>query len=220
MVTARRSFLLVAAAGALPGQTDRTSLGLKEALTVGLNNAVNLTGRLDGYFKNEAIKILMPEKLQPLAKGLMLIGMRPKIDEFVLAMNRAAEAAAPLAKPIFADAIKTFSFGDAKALLSGSETAITDFFERKTKEPLTVAFRPPVVDAMAKAGATRQYQELVGRFQKIPFAARLEQFNLEDYVVGKALSGLFYMVAQEEKQIRRNPAARVSSVLRDVFGKR
>jgi hypothetical protein len=220
MVIARRSLLWTLAAGTLPAQTDMTTLGLKEMLTVGLNNAVNLTGRVDGFFRNEAIKILMPPKLQPLVRGLQMIGMGAKIDEFVLSMNRAAEQAAPLAKPIFGNAIKTINFDDARGLLTGGETAITDFFRKKTYDPLAVAFRPPVGEAMGQVGATRQYNELVGRFQKIPFAAKLEVMNIEEYVVGKALDGLFYMVAQEEKQIRKNPAARVTSVLKDIFGRR
>jgi hypothetical protein len=220
MVIARRSLLWTLAAGTLPAQTDKTSLGLKEVLTVGLNNAVDLTGRLDGYFRNEAIKIQMPPKLQPLVRGLQMIGMGKKIDEFVLSMNRAAEKAAPLAKPIFGNAIKTINFDDARGLLTGGETAITDFFKKKTYDPLAVAFLPPVTEAMGQVGATKQYNELVGRFQKIPFASKIETVNIEQYVVGKALDGLFYMVAQEEKQMRKNPAARVTSVLKDIFGRR
>ncbi len=220
MVIGRRSLLWTLAAGTLPAQMDKTSLGLKEVLTVGLNNAVDLTGRLDGYFRNEAIKILMPPKLKPLVRGMQMIGMGKKIDEFVLSMNRAAEKAAPLAKPIFANAIKTINFDDARGLLTGGETAITDFFKKKTYDPLAVAFLPPVTESMGQVGATKQYNDLVGRFQKIPFASKIETVNIEEYVVGKGLDGLFYMVTQEEKQMRKNPAARVTSVLRDIFGRR
>jgi hypothetical protein len=220
MVIGRRSLLFVLAGGVAPAQFDRTSLGVKEVLTVGLNNAVDLTGRLDGYFRNEAIKILMPPKLKPVVRGMQMIGMGRKIDEFILSMNRAAEKAAPLAKPIFANAIKTINFDDARGLLTGGETAITDFFKKKTYDPLAVAFLPPVTEAMGQVGATKQYNDLIGRFQKIPFASRIETVNIEEYVVGKGLDGLFYMVAQEEKQMRKNPAARVTSVLRDIFGKR
>ncbi len=192
MVIERRSLLWTLAAGTLPAQSDKAALGLRDVLTVGLNNAVNLTGRVDGFFRNEAIQVLMPPKLQPLVRGLQMIGMGPRIDEFVLSMNRAAEQAAPLAKPIFGNAIKTINFDDSRGLLTGGETAITDFFRRKTYDPLAVAFRPPVGEAMGKVGATRQYNELVGRFQKIPFAGKLEMVNIEEYVVGKALDGLFY----------------------------
>ncbi len=219
MVIDRRSFLCILTAGVAPAQSDRTSLGLKEALSIGLNTAVDLTGRLDGYFRNEVIKILMPDKLKPLVNGLTMIGMRGKVDKFVMAMNRAAEQAAPLAKPIFADAIRTFNFNDARGLLAGGDTAITDFFKNKTQEPLAFAFRPPVVDAMGQTGATKQFNDLIGRYQKLPFASK-NVVNIEDYVVGKALDGLFYMVAQEETKMRKNPAARVTSVLREVFGRR
>ena len=203
----------------MPAQTDRTSLGLKEALTIGLNAAVDLTGRLDGYFRNESIKILMPDKLKPLVNGLSMIGMRGKVDQFVMTMNRATEQAAPLARPIFANAIKTFNFNDARGLLAGGDTAITDFFKNKTKDPLALAFRPPVVEAMGQTGATKQFNDLIGRYQKLPFANK-DVVNIEDYVVGKALDGLFYMVAQEETKMRKNPAARVTSVLKEVFGRR
>jgi len=219
MVIYRRSFLWTLTVGIVPAQTDRTSLGLKEALTIGLNAAVDLTGRVDGYFRNEAIKILMPRKLKALVNGLTMIGMRGKVDQFVMTMNRAAEQAAPLAKPIFAEAIKTFNFNDARGLLAGGDTAITDFFKNKTKEPLSVAFRPPVEEAMGQTGATKQFNDLIGRYQKLPFANK-DAVNIEDYVVGKALDGLFYMVAQEESKMRKNPAARVTSVLREVFGRR
>ena len=219
MVIYRRSFLWSMTVGIVPAQTDRTSLGLKEALTIGLNAAVDLTGRVDGYFRNEAIKILMPRKLKALVNGLTMIGMRGKVDQFVMTMNRAAEQAAPLAKPIFAEAIKTFNFNDARGLLAGGDTAITDFFKNKTKEPLGVAFRPPVVEAMGQTGATKQFNDLIGRYQKLPFTNK-DAVDIEDYVVGKALDGLFYMVAQEESKMRKNPAARVTSVLREVFGRR
>jgi len=219
MVIYRRSFLWSMTVGIVPAQTDRTSLGLKEALTIGLNTAVDLTGRLDGYFRNEAIKILMPQKLKALVNGLTMIGMGGKVNQFVMTMNRAAEQAAPLAKPIFAEAIKTFNFNDARGLLAGGDTAITDFFKNKTKEPLSVAFRPPVEEAMGQTGATKQFNDLIGRYQKLPFANK-DVENIEDYVVGKALDGLFYMVGQEETKMRKNPAARVTSVLREVFGRR
>lgn len=219
MVIYRRSFLCSVAVGILPAQSDRISMGLKEALTVGVDSAVDLTGRFDGYFRNEVIKILMPPKLKALVNGLTMIGMRGKVNQFVMAMNRAAEQAAPLAKPIFADAIRTLNFNDARGLLSGGDTAITDFFKNKTKEPLSVAFRPPVEEAMGRTGATRQFNDLIGRYQKLPFANK-DVVNIEDYVVRKALDGLFYMVAQEETKMRKNPGARVTSVLREVFGRR
>ncbi len=192
--------------------------GLKEALKVGTENTVNLTGRLDGYFLNQAIKILMPEKLRNFEKGLRAVGYGPQVDEFVLSMNRAAEQAAPFAKQIFWDAIGEMTFQDARKILSGHETAATDYFKSKTTDKLTVAFRPVVDNAMNEVGVTRQYKELVGRFQTIPFV-KSESFDIDHYVVAKALDGLFYVLGEEERKIRTNPAARVTDLLKEVFGK-
>lgn len=202
--------------GKQPGD-DTLSKGLKEALNIGTEKAVNITGRLDGYFKNQAIKILMPDKLRPMETGLRLVGLQPKVDEFVLSMNRAAEQAAPLAKPIFRDAILRMTIADARRILTGGDTAATDYFKAQTGEPLAAAFRPGISQAMSQTGVTSQYQQLLGRFQRVPFA-RTESFDLENYVVRKALDGLFYVVGQEEKKIRTDPAARVTSLLKEVFG--
>jgi hypothetical protein len=192
--------------------------GLKEALKVGTENTVNLTGRLDGYFLNQAIKILMPEKLRNLEKGLRTVGYGPQVDEFELSMNRAAEQAAPFAKEIFWDAIGEITFEDARKILSGHETAATDYFKSKTTDKLTAAFRPVVDKAMNEVGVTRQYKELVGRFQSIPFV-KSESFDIDHYVVTKALDGLFHVLGEEERKIRTNPTARVTDLLKEVFGK-
>ncbi len=191
--------------------------GLKEALHIGTENAVNVTGKTDGYFMNQAVKILMPEKLRTFEKGLRAVGYGPQVDEFVLSMNRAAEKAAPLAKQIFWDAIGQMTFEDVRKILSGKETAATDYFKGKTTNPLTSAFKPIVSNAMNDVGVTRQYKELVGRYDSIPFVKK-ESFDLDQYVVTKALDGLFYMVGQEEKKIRQNPAARSTDLLKEVFG--
>jgi len=192
--------------------------GLKEALKVGTENAVKLTGKTDGYFLNEAIKIVMPEKLQKVEKGLRLVGYGPQVDEFVLSMNRAAERAAPAGKQIFWDAIGEMTIADAKKILSGDETAATDYFKGKTTDRLTTAFKPVVDKAMNEVGVTRQYKELVGRYEGIPFVKK-ETFDIDGYVVTKALDGLFYTIAEEEKKIRKDPAARVTDLLKEVFGK-
>jgi uncharacterized protein DUF4197 len=193
--------------------------GLKEALRVGAGNAVKITGTLDGYFKNEAIKILMPEKLRPVEKGLRTIGLGSKVDEFVLSMNRAAEKAAPFAKQIFVGAIKEMTFDDARKIFTGGDTAATDYFKSKTTVKLTAAFQPAVKQAMGEVGVTRQYEDLTGRWQSLPFGHR-EAFDLDAYVVGKALDGLFLVLGEEERKIRTDPAARVTSLLRDVFGRK
>jgi len=197
---------------------DTVVSGLKEALQVGTGNAVDITGKLDGYFLNEAIKILMPEKLKAVEKGLRIVGYGPQLDEFVLSMNRAAERSAPFALDIFWDAIKEMSFTDARKILGGGDTAATEYFEDKTSERLTAAFNPMVKESMDSVGVTRQYKELVGRYAVIPFI-KAEAFDLDQYVVSKALDGLFHVLGEEERKIRTNPAARVTDLLKKVFGK-
>jgi hypothetical protein len=192
--------------------------GLKEALKIGTENAVGLTGKTDGYFLNQAIKILMPEKLRTLEKGLRVIGYGPQVDEFVLSMNRAAERAAPAAKEIFWNAIGEMTFEDVRKIWSGNETAATDYFKGKTTDRLTAAFRPMVDKAMNEVGVTRQYKELVGKYESIPFVKK-ETFDIDGYVVTKALDGLFHVVGEEERKIRTNPQARVTDLLKEVFKK-
>ena len=192
--------------------------GLKEALQIGTENAVTLTGRLDGYFRNQAIKIPMPEKLHTLERGLRIMGYGPQVDEFVLSMNRAAERAAPFAKQIFWDAIGEMSFDDARKILTGGDTAATEYFKAKTTDKLVVAFRPVVGQSMDEVGVARQYKELVGLVQGIPFV-KSETFDVDQYVVTKALDGLFHVVGEEERKIRTDPMARVTDLLKEVFAK-
>jgi hypothetical protein len=192
--------------------------GLKEALKVGTENAVVQTGQTDGFFGNQAIKILMPKTLQRIEQPLRLVGYGPQIDEFVLSMNRAAEKAVPFAKDIFWDAIGQMTFEDARKILDGGDTAATDYFKAKTSKKLQAAFRPPVEDVMNEVGVTRQYNDLIGRYKNVPFAQSIT-FDINQYVTEKATDGLFYVVGQEEKKIRTNPAARVTDLLKDVFGK-
>ena len=142
--------------------------GLKEALKIGAENAVNFTGKKDGFFLNQAIKILMPEKLRTFEKGLRAVGYGPEVDEFVLSMNRSAEKAAPFAKQIFWDAIGEMTFEDVRKILSGNDTAATDYCKGKTTNRLTDVFKPIVSNAMNEVGVTRQYKELVGRYEKHP----------------------------------------------------
>ncbi len=197
---------------------EKITSGLKETLQVGTDNAVRSTGRPDGYFGNEAIKVLMPEKLRTLEKGLRAIGYGPDVDEFVLSMNRAAERAAPHAKAIFWDAILELSFEDARQIFSGGDTAATDYFRDKTTDKLVGAFTPVVEEAMGEVGVTRQYNQLVGRARAIPFL-KSELLDINEYVVSKALDGLFYVLAEEERKIRKDPAARITELLKEVFGK-
>ena len=193
--------------------------GLKEALQVGTTNTVDLTGKVDGYFSNAAIKILLPKQLEPVESGLRLLGQGDKVDEFILAMNRAAEKAAPGAKDIFWNAIKSMSFDDARRILSGGDTAATDYFRAKTSDALTAAFRPVVADSMKDVGVVQQYKQLQSAYESVPLASALPSVDIESYVVAKALDGLFYVLGQQEKEIRTNPSAQVTSLLKKVFGK-
>lgn len=203
-----------------PGnQSDsKTASGLKEALQVGTDHAVDLTGTIDGFFANDAIKILMPEKLRTVEKGLRMAGMGAKVDEFELSMNRAAEKAAPAARGIFKDALTQMTFDDARKILTGGNTAATEYFKSKTSEKLASTFKPTVESAMADTGIVKQYKQLTGGVQSLPFG-RSQSFDITDYVVSQTLNGLFYMLAQEEKKIRTNPAAQITPLLKEVFGK-
>ena len=192
--------------------------GLKEALKVGTENTVKLTGRVDGYYKNQALKIVMPENLQALEKGLRLVGYGPQVDELILSMNRAAEQAVPHAKKIFWDAIGEMTFDDARKILNGDDTSATEYFRIKTTDKLAEAFRPMVDQAMNEVGVTRQYKSLVAQSQAIPFV-KSEALDIDQYVVTKALDGLFYVLGEEERKIRRNPGARVTDLLKEVFAR-
>lgn len=198
---------------------DKVIAGLKEALKVGTANAVQLTGATNGFLKNEAIKIAMPDQLQQLDKALRLVGYGPQLDEFVVSMNRGAEHATALAKPIFLDAIKDMSFEDAKGILEGSDTAATEYFQGKTTDKLSAMFRPQVETALNQVGVTKQYRELMGKYDSLPFMDKLA-FDIDQYVVDNSLNGLFHVVAEEEKKIRTDPAARVTDLLKDVFAKK
>jgi hypothetical protein len=191
--------------------------GLQEALKVGTENAVLQTSAVDGFLSNEAIKILMPKSLQAIEKPLRLVGYGPQIDEFIVGMNRAAEKSMPFAKQIFWDAIGQMTFDDARKILNGSSTAATDYFKAKTSKKLQTAFRPKVEDVMNQVGVNRQYNDLMGRYKNVPFSEKVT-FDVNQYVTEKAIDGLFLVVSQEEQQIRTNPEARVTDLLKDVFG--
>ena len=190
--------------------------GLKQALEIGTTNAVAVTGTLDGFFRNEAIKILLPERLRRFESTLRAVGLGPQVDEVVLGMNRAAERAAPAATRIFVDAVRGMTFDDARRVLTGGNTAATDYFRERTTDALAGAFRPTVERAMDEVGVVRQYRALLDRARLIPFLD-VEGLELEPYVVSRALDGLFHVVAEEERKIRTDPTARVTDLLRQVF---
>ena len=194
----------------------KVASGLKQALQVGSENAVKIVGKPNGYFENQAIKIGMPKDLHLLESGMRELGFGPKIDEFILSMNRSAEAAAPAARKIFIDAILTMSFEDAKRILSGDNTAATQYFKEKTTGQLTDAFTPVVKKTMGENGVVKQYDALTEQYKSIPFA-KSQSLDIDHYVVSKALDGLFYELGEQEKQIRTNPAARTTDLLKEVF---
>jgi hypothetical protein len=191
--------------------------GLKDALQVGTDKTVNLTGKPGGYLDNPAIKIGLPGNLKMLDGGLRSAGMGPKLDAFEASMNHAAESAAPAAKQIFVNAILAMSFEDARKLLNGGDTSITEYFKGKTSGELKTAFRPAVEEAMKGNGVTEQYDALMTKAPSMPFM-KTQSFNLNDYVISKALDGLFYVLGQQEKEIRTNPMARTTPLLKEVFG--
>ncbi len=198
---------------------DTVVSGLKEALSIGTGNAVSSASKLDGYFKNQMIKILMPEKIQTVANVLGKLGYQKQVNDFILSMNRAAEKAAPKARAYFVNAIKEMSFDDARKILNGGDTAATDYFKSKTSEQLFNEFKPVVSKSMNETGVTRSYKEMTGKYMSaVPFAS-MESLDLDQYVTNKSLDGLFYMVGQEEKKIRTDPAARITDLLKKVFGK-
>jgi len=209
-------------AGGGPGSSldDSTiARGLKEALATGTTRAVKAVSQRDGYFSNEMIKILLPEKIRSTADLLSRFGFQQEVDDFVLSMNRAAEKAAPKATEHFATALKAMTFDDARAILKGDATSATEYFRQKTGEKIYADFKPVVVANMKDAGVARYYSQMTEKFQSIPFAGALGTFDLDHYVTSKAVDGLFSMLGEEEKRIRTDPAARGTELLKKVFGK-
>ncbi len=203
-------------AGAGDEKTD--AAGIKEALAVGTERAVNGLAQVNGYFGNEAVKILMPSSIQKVADVARMAGYQKQVDEFILSMNRAAEAAVPLAASYFGDAIRDMTLEDVRGILTGGDTAATEFFKRKTHDKLYTAFKPIVTKKVDEVGTTRAYKDMMGRYESVPMVGK-QSLDLDDYVTEKSLDGLFYMVGQEEKKIRTNPAARTTDLLKTVFGK-
>ena len=197
---------------------DTMISGLKEALSIGTDKAVKNVSQVDGYFGNKMIKILMPEKIQNVADVLSKVGYRKEVDDFILSMNRAAEKAGPQATAFFIDAIKDMSFDDAGEILKGGDTAATEFFRTKTHNKIYNAFKPIISSSMDEVGVTNSYKNMMAKYESTPFVDK-QSLDLDHYVTNKALDGLFYMVGQEEKKIRTDPAARVTDLLKTVFGK-
>jgi len=193
--------------------------GLKEALQVGTGNAVQTVSKAGGYYKNPKIKIPLPGSVQKVEKLIRAAGYGSQVDAFVLSMNQAAEKAAPEAKGIFWDAIKQMTITDARKILDGPDNGATLYFKEKTSGRLSEIFKPIVHNSMSEVGVTQKYQELDGKMAGLPMVGSM-RFDLDHYVNDKALDGLFLMLAEEEKKIRQDPAARTTDLLKEVFGNR
>lgn len=192
--------------------------GLREALTVGITNGSNQASALDGYFKNPLLKIAFPPEAQKVASTLRQLGLNKQVDAFELSLNRAAEDAAKKAKPVFIKAITSMSIQDAVGILRGQNDAATQYLRRTSGQQLVTEFTPIIDSTLKKNNATKYYADLVNTYNKVPFVQKKVNPNLTEYATGKAVDGLFILVAQEEQKIRENPAARVTDILKRVFG--
>jgi len=191
--------------------------GLKEALVKGAGNAVGKLGKADGFLGNDKVKIPLPDSLQKVDGMLRKFGMSKYADELVVTMNRAAEAAVPEAKALLVSAVKDMSVQDAKGILSGGNTAATEYFRGKTSQPLAEKFLPIVQKATAKVKLADKYNQFAGKAAKFGLVDE-KQASLENYVTQKTLDGLFAMMAEEEKSIRADPVGQTSKLLSKVFG--
>jgi len=197
---------------------DEVVAGLKQALEQGADYAVDYLGKEDGFLSNPQVKIPMPEKLEIVEKTLRKLGQDKYADEFVLTMNRAAEQAVPLTLDILKQAITGMSIEDARGILKGSDSAATEYLRKVGGDQMMQKIAPIVARATAKTGVTQQYKKL---FDKMGFMSKVmdpNDYDIDKYITGKTVDGLFVMVAAEEKKIRENPVARTTDLLKKVFG--
>lgn len=192
--------------------------GIKEALTQGVTNAVLNLNKTDGFFGSEVYKMFLPPDAKKIETTLRNLGMGAQVDKAILAINRGAEDAVAFAKPIFVDAIKQMTLTDALNILKGNKDAATQYFKQKTTAKLTTAFTPSVKTSLEKVDATKYYTDIVTTYNKLPTTFNKINPDLTSYVVGKAVDALFDQVAKEEANIRANPAARATDILKKVFG--
>jgi hypothetical protein len=196
--------------------TEEVAEGLKEALTNGASKGSDIVSKMDGYLKNPEIKIPFPPDVQRVEARLRQVGMGAEVDKFIVALNRGAEEAAKEAKPIFVSAIRQMTIQDAWSILKGEKDAATQYLKRTTTTQLTDTFKPIVRSALEKVNATKYYTDLVTAYNKIPLVQKVNP-DLDAYATEKAIGGLFVMVGKEEKNIRENPGARTSALLKKVF---
>jgi len=197
--------------------SDDIVAGLKEALSRGTQKSTDKLSAADGFFKDAAVKILLPPEAAKVEKTLRSAGFGKQCDDAILSLNRAAEDAAKSAAPIFWSAIKGMSVQDGLGILKGADTAATGYLRKSTSTQLTAAFHPVIDSSLQKTGATKYWKILFDTYNKIPLTQKVNS-DLSGYATQKALDGVFYYVAQEEKNIRANPAAQVSDLLKKVFG--
>lgn len=200
-----------------PLTNDEVIRGLKEALSVGTNNSTGLASKLDGFNGNQLIKIPFPPEAERVKKTVEDLGMKDKVDKFVLTMNRAAEEASKEAAPIFLNAITDMTISDGFTILRGSDNEATKYLQNKTTDPLRAKFIPIVKNAINKVQVTKYWNPLITTYNKVPGVQKMNP-DLDDYITRKALDGLFILITQEEQKIRKDPMARVSELLKRVFG--
>ena len=191
--------------------------GLKEALNQGAAKAVSQLGADDGFLGNAKVRIPLPDSLQKIERGLKFMGMGDEADQLVTSMNRAAEMAVKEASPVLVDAVKKMSIQDAKGILTGGDTAATDYFRETTSETLTKMFLPIVQQATAKVQLAEQYNELAGQGERLGLV-KPEDANLDSYVTRKALDGLFLVIGEQERTMRKDPVGAATGLARKVFG--
>lgn len=203
---------------AQPGALDEPTVasGLREALRVGSERTVASTSKADGFWANPLIRIALPKELSTMAKALRAVGYGGQMDAFEVGMNRAAERASAEAKPVLIDAVSQMTLTDAMGILKGSDTAATDYFRGKTSDTLRARFLPIIKEKMGEVGLYQQYNQLMGSYATLPLT-RKPVFDLDNYVADQGLKGLFTILAQQEKSIRSNPAARSTDLLKKVF---
>jgi hypothetical protein len=194
--------------------------GIKEALAQGITNAVLQLNREDGFFKDAFYKILLPPEARKVENTLRDLGMGKLVDKAILQVNRGAEDAAGYAKPIFIDAIKSMTLQDAIGLVSNGDTSATHFFREKTTAKLTTAFLPVIKSSLNKAEATKYYGDIVNTYNSFPTTLKKINPDLPGYVTERATNALFDLISKEEKNIRQNPLARTTDILKKVFGSR
>jgi Protein of unknown function (DUF4197) len=203
--------------GDKPLTTAEVAEGLKEALVKGISTGSDLVSVTDGYFKNPEIKIPFPPDVKKVEDALRKIGLGNQVDKFVMTLNRGAEDAAKEAKPIFIAAIKSMTIQDAWSILRGEDNAATEYLKRTTSGLLKEKFKPVIQNSLNKVNATKYYSDIVTRYNQIPLVDKVNP-DLDDYATDKAIEGLFTMIAKEEKNIRQDPIARTTELLKKVFG--